>query len=121
MLPCECFEGLDNAANKEFVASFQAEYGRLPSIYAAQAYDTANLILSALAKASVKDRDAFRTALKEADFESVRGKFSFNANNHPIQDIYVREVVKEGDVITNRIIGTAFTDHADAYAKDCKM
>lgn len=112
---------LDNAANKDFVASFQAEYGRLPSIYAAQAYDTANLILSALAKASVKDKDAFRAALKEADFDSVRGKFKFNTNNHPIQDIYVREVVKEGDVITNKIIGTAFTDHADAYAKDCKM
>jgi len=112
---------LDNAANRDFVASFQAEYGRLPSIYAAQAYDTANLIVSALAKASVKDKDAFRAALKEADFESVRGKFKFNTNNHPVQDIYVREVVKEGDVITNKIIGTAFTDHADAYAKDCKM
>ena len=112
---------LDNAVNRDFVASFQAEYNRLPSIYAAQAYDTANLIVSALAKSSVKDKDAFRAALKEADFESVRGKFKFNTNNHPIQDIYVREVVKEGDVITNKIIGTAFTDHADAYAKDCKM
>jgi branched-chain amino acid transport system substrate-binding protein len=112
---------LDNAANKKFVESFQAEYGRLPSVYAAQAYDTANLILSALGKASVKDKDAFRAALKEADFESVRGKFKFNTNQHPIQDIYIREVVKEGDVITNKIVGTAFTDHGDAYAADCKM
>ena len=112
---------LDNAANKDFVTSFQAEYNRLPSIYAAQAYDTANLILSALGKASVKDKDAFRAALKEAKFDSVRGKFKFNTNQHPIQDIYVREVVKEGDVITNKIVATAFTDHGDAYAKDCKM
>ena len=112
---------LDNAANKDFVAAFQAEYKRLPSIYAAQAYDTANLILSALAKASVKDKDAFRAALKEANFATVRGKFKFNTNQHPIQDIYVREVVKEGDVITNKVIATAFTDHGDAYAKDCKM
>ena len=82
---------------------------------------TANLILSALEKASVKDKEAFRAGLKEADFESVRGKFSFNTNNHPIQDIYVREVVKEGDVITNKIISTAFTDHKDAYAAECKM
>jgi branched-chain amino acid transport system substrate-binding protein len=112
---------LDNAANKDFVAAFQAEYNRLPSIYAAQAYDTANLIISALAKASMKDKDAFRAALKEANFPTVRGKFKFNTNQHPIQDIYVREVVKEGEVITNKIIATAFTDHADAYAKDCKM
>lgn len=112
---------LDNEANKKFVETFQAEYGRLPSVYAAQAYDTGNLIVSAAAKASVKDADAFRAALKEAKFDSVRGKFKFNTNNHPIQDLYVREVVKEGDVLTNKIIGTSFTDHEDAYAKDCKM
>ena len=87
----------------------RAEYNRLPSIYAAQAYDTANLILAAAAKASVKDADAFRAALKAAEFESVRGKFKFNNNNHPIQDIYVREVVKEGDVLTNKIIGASST------------
>jgi branched-chain amino acid transport system substrate-binding protein len=112
---------LDNAANKTFVEAFQKEYNRLPSVYAAQAYDTANLIVSASKKASVKDADAFRAALKEAQFDSVRGKFKFNTNNHPIQDLYVREVVKEGDVLTNKIVGTAFTDHGDAYAEQCKM
>lgn len=112
---------LDNEANKAFVEAFQAEYKRLPSIYAAQSWDTANLIVSALAKASVKDKDAFRAALKAADFKSVRGEFTFNVNQHPIQNIYVREVVKEGDVLTNKIIGTAFEKHGDAYAEQCKM
>ncbi|KQY13876.1 ABC transporter substrate-binding protein [Rhizobium sp. Root482] len=112
---------LDNEANKAFVEAFQAEYNRLPSVYAAQSWDTANLILSAMAKASVKDKDAFRAALKAADFKSVRGDFSFNTNNHPIQNIYVREVIKEGDVLTNKIIGTAFEKHGDAYAEQCKM
>ena len=112
---------IDNAANKTFVESFQAEYGRLPSLYASQGYDTANLIIAAASKASVKDKDAFRAAIKEADFDSVRGDFSFGNNNHPIQDIYVREVVKEGDVLTNKIVGTAFEDHQDAYAAECKM
>ena len=112
---------IDNAANKTFVESFQAEYGRLPSLYASQGYDTANLIIAAASKVSVKDKDAFRAAIKEADFESVRGDFSFGNNNHPIQDIYVREVVKEGDVLTNKIVGTAFEDHQDAYAAECKM
>lgn len=112
---------LDNQANKQFVEAFKAEYNRLPSIYAAQSWDTANLILSALSKASVKDKDAFRAALKAADFKSVRGEFTFNTNNHPVQNIYVREVVKEGDVLTNKIIATAFEHHKDAYADQCKM
>jgi branched-chain amino acid transport system substrate-binding protein len=112
---------LDNPANKAFVEAFRSEYDRLPSVYAAQAWDTANLILSALETASVDDKEAFRAALKAADFDSVRGKFSFNTNNHPIQDLYIREVVMEGDVITNRIVSTIFTDHGDAYAAECAM
>ncbi len=112
---------IDNAANVEFVAAFQAEYGRLPSLYASQGYDTANLLLSAMAVADVNDQDAFRTALEAADFASVRGDFAFGPNHHPIQDIYVREVIKEGDVFTNKIIGVALSDRADAYAAECSF
>ncbi|MGN7772628.1 ABC transporter substrate-binding protein [Phyllobacterium sp. 22552] len=112
---------LDNDANKKFVEAFKTEYKRLPSIYAAQSWDTANLILAALSKASVKDKEAFKAALKAADFKSVRGKFVFNNNNHPIQNVYVREVVKEDGVLTNKIVATAFEDHKDAYADKCKM
>lgn len=112
---------IDNEINNAFVAAFQEEFGRLPSLYASQAFDTANLIISAAAKADIGDLDAFRAALKEADFESTRGDFRFGNNNHPIQTIYVREVIEEDGVLTNRIIGTALEDHQDAYASECPM
>ncbi|WP_171097997.1 ABC transporter substrate-binding protein [Ruegeria sp. HKCCD7255] len=112
---------LDNATNAAFVESFQAEYGRLPSLYASQGFDTANLILSALDVASPDDADAFREALRAADFDSTRGDFVFGPNHHPIQTIYAREVVQEGDVFTNKLLGAALENHADAYAGDCKM
>lgn len=112
---------LDNETNKAFVESFQDEYDRLPSLYASQGFDTANLLISAMDAASISDKDAFRAALKAADFKSTRGDFKFGPNNHPIQDIYVREVIKEGDVYTNKLVGVALEDHADAYAADCKM
>lgn len=112
---------LDNAANANFVETFSAEYGRLPSLYASQGYDTANLLISAVDKADVKDADAFRAALKAAEFDSTRGDFKFGSNHHPVQTIYVREVVKEGDVFTNKLIGPALTEHSDVYAADCAM
>jgi branched-chain amino acid transport system substrate-binding protein len=111
---------IDNPANKAFVEAFQAEYGRLPSLYASQGYDTANLLLSAMSKASVTDPEAFRAALVEADFASVRGAFRFGPNQHPIQNYYVREVIKEGDVYTNKIIGESLKDHGDVYAAECQ-
>jgi len=112
---------LTNDANVKFVADFQAEYGRLPSLYASQGYDTANLLASAIDSAGINDQDAFRTALKKADFASTRGDFSFDTNNHPIQDIYVREVIKEGDVFTNKIIATGLNSRSNAYVDECKM
>src|SRR5690606_25158899 len=112
---------IDNETNKAFVESFKEEYGRLPSLYASQGFDTANLILSALEKASIQDKDAFRAALAEADFKSTRGDFKFGPNHHPIQDIYVREVIEEDGVVTNKILGIALEDHQDAYVAECQM
>jgi len=112
---------IENPTNAAFVESFQTEYGRLPSLYASQGFDTANLLISAIETADVSDAGAFREALRAANFDSTRGDFAFGSNHHPVQTIYAREVVKEGDVFTNKIIGTALENHADAYAADCKM
>ncbi|MCH2164508.1 MAG: ABC transporter substrate-binding protein [Marinovum sp.] len=112
---------IDNPTNAAFVESFQAAYGRLPSLYASQGFDTANLLISAVEAADVSDAGAFRDALRAADFDSTRGDFAFGSNHHPVQTIYAREVIKEGDVFTNKIIGKALENHSDAYAGECKM
>jgi branched-chain amino acid transport system substrate-binding protein len=112
---------IDNPTNAAFVENFAAEYGRLPSLYASQGYDTANLLLSALQTAEPSDADAFREALRAGRFDSTRGAFAFGPNHHPVQTIYAREVVREGDVLTNRIVGVALENHADAYAGECRM
>ncbi len=114
---------LDNPANREFVAAFQEEYGRLPSLYASQGYDTALLLDAAIAKVGgdLSDPAAFRAALRAAEFASVRGRFSFGKNQHPVQDIYMREVVRQGDVTTNQVVERVFSIHQDAYAAQCRM
>ncbi len=115
---------LDNPANRQFVAAFQERYGRRPSLYASQGYDAARLIGSALEATSgrTEPAEAFRKALEAARFDSVRGGFRFGANHHPVQDIYVREVYRTDDTsLSNRVIATAFRDHADAYVGQCSM
>jgi len=112
---------LDNELNREFVAAFREAYGRIPSLYASQGFDTANLILSAMEKADVKDRDAFREALRAADFTSVRGDFAWAPNQHPIQKVYIREVVEVDGEFTNRIVGVAFEEHQDVHGVNCEM
>ena len=115
---------MDNAANKRFVADFQKEYGRLPTLYAAQGYDAAQLMNAAVrdVKGKIEDKQAVRKALKAAKFDSVRGAFKFNTNQFPIQDYYLRVIGKDSQGrITNKTLSTIFKDHGDAYAAECKM
>ena len=115
---------LDNPQNLRFVADFEKEYGRLPTMYAAQGYDTAVLIDSAVkkVKGKVEDKEAFRKALQAADFKSVRGSFKFNKNQFPIQDYFLRVVRKdEKGRITNRLLGKILTNHQDSFVGQCKM
>ncbi|MEW6294089.1 MAG: ABC transporter substrate-binding protein [Pseudomonadota bacterium] len=115
---------LDNAANRKFVADFEKEYKRQPSLYASQGYDAAMLMDAAVrdSKGKLDDKAAMRKALEAAKFASVRGKFRFNTNHYPVQDYYLRIVHKDAQGrITNKLMGTIFTDHADAYVGECKM
>ena len=115
---------IDNPANKKFVAAFEKEYKRLPSLFAAQGYDTALLIDAAVrdVKGKVEDVEAVRKALRAAKFESVRGPFKFNRNQYPIQNYYLRVVAKDSQGrLVNKTMGTVFKDHGDAYVQDCQM
>ena len=115
---------MDNAANKKFVAEFEKAYGRLPTLYAAQVYDAARLIVAAVrdSKGKLDDKAAVRKALEAAKFDSVRGAFKFNSNHFPIQDYYLRVITKDAKGrVTNRTLSPVFKNHADAYVASCKM
>lgn len=90
---------LENAQNKQFVTAFVSKYKRVPSLYAAQSYDAAILLDSALAKVkgNVTDKAALKVALKGADFKSVRGSFKFNTNQFPISNFYRVDVVRDAN------------------------
>ncbi|MFW7344576.1 MAG: ABC transporter substrate-binding protein [Pigmentiphaga sp.] len=115
---------LDNEANRVFVAGFEKKYGRIPSHYAAQSYDGAQLLDSALRKVGgrVEDKSAFMAALRQAEFPSVRGPFKFGNNNFPVQDMHVFEVVKDArGRVTLKTIATPLKNHRDAYHAECPM
>lgn len=115
---------LDNAANQQFVQAFKEKYGRIPSMYAAQGYDAARLIGTAIKNidGDFKDNEKLRNELKQANFDSVRGDFAFNTNNYPIQSYYMREVFKnEQGEITNKLIETVFEQFKDPFAELCKL
>ena len=117
-------DDLPNEANKKFVEAFKKEYNRLPSMYASQGYDAAMLIDGAVRQVNgkIEDKEAFRKAMKDAKFASVRGDFKFNNNNYPIHDIHMRQVIEdEQGNVRNKLIGTVLKNHSDLFAKQCPM
>lgn len=115
---------LDNPANKAFVQAFRDKYKRYPTVYAAQSYDVVMAMDAAVrdVNGNVQDRDALVAALKNANFNSVRGDFKYGANNYPIQNYYVRKIGKNANgELTNILVKTILPDHQDAYVAECKM
>ena len=115
---------MDNAANQRFVSDYLKKHGKYPSFYGAQSYDAIMLIKSAVEATggNLKDKDALRKALMAADFDSVRGRYTYGNNHMPIQNFYLREVVADAEGRwTTRIVQTVYENHQDPHAKDCKM
>lgn len=115
---------LDNPANKRFVRDFERKYKRIPTLFAAQSYDAAQLIDSALARVNgnVQDKEALRQAFRAADFASVRGGFRFGNNQFPIQDYHIQEVARDAEGrVSLKTVATPLKDFADPYAARCPM
>lgn len=114
----------DNEANKAMVAAWAEKNPDLPlTPYGQQAYDTGLLIASALKKTGgLDDLDAFRAALREADFASTRGDFAFGPNQHPVQDWFMVDIVAGPDGYPVWVTKEKIRDDVgDAYAAECKM
>ena len=116
---------LNVPASKKYVADFEKKFGYTPSFYGAQSYDAIMLIDSAVrgTKGNLKDTQALVREMRKANYNSVRGKFQFNNNQHPIQDFYLLQAVKADnkDGVAMKILQKAFEKHQDAYHQDCKM
>lgn len=114
----------DNPVNKAFVAEFQKRFKRTPTMYAAQAYDSALMIGAALAatKGSVDNTEAFRQAMLKANVPLTRGAMKFANNQHPVQDWYAFRVVKDASgALAIKTEAKVMENHSDPYGKACKM
>ncbi len=116
---------LDTPENRAFVAAFSAKYKRVPSAYAAAAYDAGRLLDVAVRKAGAQagDKRVLAAAVKASgsEFKSVRGPFQFNTNNMPVQNYYAFQVANVGGQPTVKLLGTPLTAHADSYQSKCAL
>ena len=88
----------DTPGNQVFVQNYTAKYGMEPSVWAAQPYAAVYILAKAISDAQSTDSTAIRDALANiTDFDTVLGKFSFNAIGDAVYDPVVL-IVKNGEL-----------------------
>lgn len=86
---------------QDFVKTYQEKYGKLPTQFAAQAYDATNLIIEAL-KQGATDRKSLRDNLAGIkDFPGVTGITTFD-ENRDVNKTLSRLIIKDGKYIPFR-------------------
>ena len=96
---------VDNEVNKTFVEAYQSANDKMPSEYTVQGYDAAKALMAAI-DTGASDRASIAEALRGVTFESPRGPAEIDAaTNNIVQDVYIYETVKDGDGLTQKVLG----------------
>jgi branched-chain amino acid transport system substrate-binding protein len=88
---------------QNFVKSYSETYNdekgnpKVPDVQAALAYDSTNLMLSAIQQTGVDDPVKVKDALERISYEGVSGKITFDATHKPIKPVMVL-TIKGGKV-----------------------
>ena len=90
---------VDTPQNQAFVENYTTTFGMEPTNYAARSYATLYILAEAIAKAHSTDSTAIRDALASIkDFDTILGKFSFNAHGDAVYDAKVL-IVTDGKLV----------------------
>jgi branched-chain amino acid transport system substrate-binding protein len=68
---------------QKFIALVRSTYNKPPDFVHAQAFDAINIAIAAVERAGSSERTAVRDAIRQTNFQSVRGPFRFDAKGDP--------------------------------------
>ena len=122
------YDGNPSQANQKFRESFNKKFGHYPDVIAVQGYDAVHVAFKAMKaiNGQVDDPKKFITALRQVTMsadESPRGPFYFDKYANPVQNIYIKKVVKKDGRLMNEAVKTytnvsqfgPYVDMADKY------
>ena len=88
----------DTPGNEAFVQGFRTKYDMEPDLFSALTYTSVYLLSNAITNAGSTESEAIRDALaKTADFDTVLGRFSFDAVGDAVYDP-IMLIVRNGEL-----------------------
>jgi branched-chain amino acid transport system substrate-binding protein len=102
--------GLDTPANKAFIANYRRQFNTVPTADAQSGYVGAQIVWEAFNRLGGKaqSQEALSDAILATSIDTPRGPVSFDPETrNVIQNIYIREVVRDGDRFHNKVLATS--------------
>ena len=111
-------DGLTNAKDAAFRTKYAQTYKLQPDVYAVQGYDAAQMYEAGLKAAGVdpEKKDDVIKGMESAKIDSPRGAFTLSKAHNPVQDIYMRQVKGDQNVMLE-VVSKGLEDPA----RGCKM
>lgn len=95
-------DNLNTERDNKFRENYKKHFPKLPpDVYAVQGYDAAQMLAAGLKAVGgdVSKKEQMRDAIRNATIDSPRGTFTLSKSGNPIQDMYLREVKGEDNVL----------------------
>jgi branched-chain amino acid transport system substrate-binding protein len=103
---------LDNDANRRFASAYQRAYNSIPTAYAMASYDAALVLdraITAVGSGELTSQAVNLALGKIGSIDSPRGPWQFNQNRTPLQMWYLRQVRRDGAVLSNTVLSPLTT------------
>ena len=113
---------IDTAANQLFINSYKTKFGRIPSEFAVQGYDSGKVIIEAIKSLSgdVSNKDNLAEAIRTVSIVGPRGPLMIDKNtNNVIQNIYIFEVIAGKNGPELKVLDTI--KGVQAPGKECNL
>jgi branched-chain amino acid transport system substrate-binding protein len=101
--------GIDTPENKEFISNYREAYGTIPTVDSVAGYVGAQVVWHAFKRLGgwAPDQEALSKAMLETRVDTPRGPISFDPETrNVVQNIYIREAVKDGNEMHNKVLAT---------------
>jgi branched-chain amino acid transport system substrate-binding protein len=83
-------------AGKEIAKKYRAKYGVDPDINAVTSYEAAQIVITAIERAGVKDRNIILNEIAKTNYSGVFGPTSFDSNGDTTLPVLSGNVIKDG-------------------------
>ncbi|MBX3683699.1 MAG: ABC transporter substrate-binding protein [Thauera sp.] len=111
-------DGLTHAKDAAFRTKYATTYKLQPDVYAVQGYDAAQMYEAGLKAAGgdPEKQEEIIKGMESAKIDSPRGAFTLSKAHNPVQDIYMRQVKGDQNVMLE-VVSKGLEDPA----RGCKM